>query len=201
MSNPYLGATPKRLIWSAVAAAVTIAIVTLPLSCSDGRIELASAVNHCRNTTRFDPEVRSALSSTKAFVACVNAKAGDEGRRAFAAQRKLFDALPNHPCEYVGIWAATRGEQHYRMVLDDDGSFRGEAYSDTKIVSSGMRGSWGVAGQRMVWMYDKGLTWPPDINPIIPQGKGSFLLREVDGSTTRYDLLDRSVFERCAANP
>ncbi|MCX9155646.1 hypothetical protein OPU71_05850 [Niveibacterium sp. 24ML] len=199
MRNPYSGVSPKRLVWSLVAAGAAIAIVSAMPSCEDGRLELANAVSHCRNVTRFDPNQRSALSSTKAFVACVDHKAGKAGRPYFAEQRALFEALPNHPCEYVGIWAATRGDQHYRMVLDEDGSFRGQAYADSRAVYGGMTGNWGVAAGKLVWMYDKGLTWPPDANPIVPQGQGSFLLREVDGSTTRYDLLDRSVFERCPA--
>ncbi|GAA5175654.1 hypothetical protein GCM10025771_08390 [Niveibacterium umoris] len=183
-----------RCFWAASLGLCTL----LPVACSNGQPELAQAIEGCRRGVRFDAKQRSALDSTKAFVACVDSHAGKDGQRLFAEKRAIFDALPHHPCEYVGIWAATRSEQHYRMVLDEDGSFRGQAYSDTRQVTSGMTGSWGVAGQRIVWMYDTGLTWPPDINTIRPIGKNAFELDEVDGSTTRYDLLDRSPFERCA---
>jgi len=197
MNNPYLGVTPTRLLWSLIAVAVAIGLVTAPLSCSNGRIEKANVVLQCKNATRFDPKQRTALESTKAFVACVDAKSDEAGRRSFAERRKLFDALPNTPCEYVGIWAATRGDEHYRVVLDEDGSFHADAYRDTARPRTAMSGSWGIAGKQIVWMYDTGLVWPPDVNTITPLGKDAFELKEVDGSTTRYDLLDRTPFERC----
>ena len=178
----------------------SLALWVLLVACSEGRPELAQAIEGCRRGVRFDAKERSALASTKAFVACVDSHAGKDGRRLFAEKRAVFDALPNTPCEYVGIWAATRGKEHYRVVLDEDGSFHADAYRDTARPRTAMSGSWGIAGQQIVWMYDAGLTWPPDVNAITPLGKDAFELKEVDGSTTRYDLLDRSVFERCGSN-
>lgn len=188
---------PRCLSAAPVHALLALAVSLSMTGCGNEQAAVSRAIDDCRREVRFDARQRTALASTKAFVACVDAKAGPDGRRLFAERRKVFDALPNHPCEYVGIWSATRGEAHYRVVLDEDGSFHGEAYSDTRPAQSGMTGSWGVSGNRLVWMYDTGLTWPPDANPITALGKDAFELTEVDGSVTRYDLLDRTPFERC----
>jgi hypothetical protein len=139
----------------------------------------------------------SALTDAKDLLACLDKQAGFPEKFMYAPAKKAILSLPSVPCRYVGIWSASRGETMYRVTLMDDSRFIAEPLRDAAPAAQNLSGSWGVHEDRMIWLYDTGRLWPPDINPITYISETGFSLREADGSTTRYDLIEQVPSTSC----
>lgn len=100
-------------------------------------------------------------------------------------------------CRYAGVWSASRGGAVYEVTLEADGNFVAEPGQNTPPGATTITGAWGVAGRTLVWVYDGGAVWPPDINPVSAASDDAFSLTEVDGATTRYTLIKRLVSTEC----
>lgn len=129
---------------------------------------------------------RSALARMQATVQCLDIRNGPVENWLARDMRRMVNRLPNAPCSMVGAWRSERKHMEYRVTLTADGQFAAQPVSGA---SQAVRGSWGVYGDTMVWFYDDKVVWPPDVNPLKADAVG-FTLSEVDGTTTRYTLLD-----------
>jgi hypothetical protein len=158
-------------------------------------MKLVNNVAACLETLKHRTETgpATALTDAKNLVACLDKRAGFPEKFMYAEARKAILSLPSVPCRYVGIWSATRGETVYRVTLKDDSRFIAEPLREATNIS----GSWGVHDGRMIWLYDAGRVWPLDINPITDISATGFSLREADGSTTRYDLIEQVPSTSC----
>ena len=90
----------------------------------------------------------------------------------------------------------------YKVDLNEDGSFLAAPYDNTRRRGAKVTGMWGISGKQMVWLYDIGMTWPPDINPITEASSQGFTLIEMNGSATRYTPVDAGTpaGSSCSAN-
>lgn len=104
--------------------------------------------------------------------------------------------LPNAPAGYTGHWISRQPDCAYCLETRRDGRFaahplhcprRGERFS----------GAWGVVGEEMIWMYDQGRIWPPAINPIEQIEAHAFVLREENGTRTRFHRPDAREAATC----
>lgn len=137
----------------------------------------------------------NALRAAQQLFACVEKKSGPLERLLLSHNRKALAALPNAPCRYVGTWTATRPGAVYRVTLKDSGDFVAEPVQGPS--RDVITGSWGVYRDSMVWIYDSGQLWPPDINDIRQAGADAFALVEADRSLTQYALYARAPSQNC----
>jgi hypothetical protein len=94
-------------------------------------------------------------------------------------------ALPNAPCQYVGVWISTQANCRYKFTLKDNGEYDAE-HQACNISSDDSSGSWGVHENKMLWFDHENFRWPPDINVIEAEDKNSFSIVEMNGSLTRF---------------
>ena len=127
----------------------------------------------------------SPLVAVDKYAACVNRKS--------AAKASSTPAR----CKYAGVWSASRGNVIHRVTLDVNGKFIAEPGANARAGAEEITGAWGIAGRALVWSYDNGAVWPPDVNPISAATDSGFTLAEVDGATTRYTLISRSMVTAC----
>lgn len=103
------------------------------------------------------------------------------------------DADTRIPCRYVGIWSSIRPGRVYRLILADDGRYSmsnaalGEKYT----------GYWAVQGNHMVWRHDQRPSMSLDINAIVETSDERFVLREENGTKTRFELIERVKSSKC----
>ena len=132
----------------------------------------------------------TAMQNAKALVGCVEARSGIVEWLAFRQTKRLFAALPSAPCDYVGTWQASRDESLYRISLSAAGQFVAEPVRSADSSARNITGSWGVVGPAdrpyMVWLYDEGQVWPPDINTVTDERSDGFSLIEQNGSRTQF---------------
>jgi hypothetical protein len=161
-------------------------VVALAMLYIYGRFTLAEHLQDCMDSTaRAGPRIAS-LESAQRIVSCVDRHSGAE-KVLFRRERKAVASLRNAPCRYIGIWLATRKDgTSYKVDLKKDGSFLAEPYNNARGRTKTVTGSWGVDGKNMVWLYDLGMTWPPDVNPMKDESSQGFTLIEHDGVKTRY---------------
>jgi len=149
---------------------------------------------NCLDQATTSQRASTPLLSVEKYAACLAWKtAGTATSGAGPA------AAPVHPvrCPYAGTWNATRDNMVYEVTLDVNGKFSAEPGDSAPPRSPTITGAWTVAGNVMIWAYDSGPVWPPDINPISAQSDKGFTLTEVNGSTTRYTLIERAASESC----
>ena len=137
----------------------------------------------------------SALASVDSYAACIAKQAGS------VAPSPAGALSPR--CRYAGVWSAKRGEMVYQVTLEVEGKFVAEPVEYVPANAPTITGAWSVAGHSIVWAYDSGAVWPPDINPISTESASgesvsAFTLTEVNGSTTRYGLIERLRSTACA---
>jgi hypothetical protein len=153
------------------------------------------ALNHVESCfeaihSRSGTKPSTSLDAAKELVACLDKQAGFPEKFLYASTKKTIRSLPAAPRKYVGVWAASRADTVYRVTLRDDSQYTAEP---TRINTPGaqiLSGSWGVSDGKMIWLPDTGRFWPPDINPIMDISDTSFTLREANGSTTHYELIE-----------
>jgi hypothetical protein len=158
-----------------------------------GSFNAASAMQECLAKSRSE---RHALLFAQELVSCAQAKSGTLGRRSLSQAKEMMNALPNTPCRYLGTWRASRTGAVYSITLDADSTFVAEPLEPRNADT--LTGAWGVYKDKMVWFYENGRIWPPDINPIKQQSDDVFTLVEADRSLTTFILVKRSDWKACA---
>jgi hypothetical protein len=117
--------------------------------------------------------------------------------------------MQHQPCGLVGVWTAARRHSVYQVTLQDTGRFHAEPLARGTYSGAPIHGDWSVdtagdtpeAGQRITWHYDSGVpAGPPDVNPVRDLSATGFTLVEVNGETTRYNLIRRTPGPRCPAS-
>lgn len=143
----------------------------------------------CLDQAASAQRATSASAAVEKYAACV-------ARQSTPPAAAQAGALPPR-CRYAGVWTATRGDMVYEVTLEADGKFVAEPAQNSPAHAQAVSGAWTVAGNALVWAYDSDAVWPPDINPISAQSDAAFTLTEVNGSTTRYSLIERATPEAC----
>jgi hypothetical protein len=175
-----------RIIGYSVAA-IAIAITWYVA----GNVRLVTHYTECLNKpSARDAGRPTAMENAKALVACVEDRSGIVEWLAFRPTKRLFSALPLTPCNYVGTWRSRREDSIYQITLGANGQFLAEPVRTSDRGATRVTGSWGVVGsgdnRNMVWLYDEGHIWPPDVNPIKQLTPSGFILVEQNGSRTEF---------------
>jgi len=191
---------PGPIAWGMRIVAWTIGLAIIGVMLAGyGNFRLSKHILECMQAAKGSAP--SALAYSQQLVACADKRSGPLERAVLYPRRKAMAALPNVPCRYVGVWTATRPPSArlpatvYRITLRDDSKFIAEPVQspDTQVIT----GSWGVYQEAMVWFYDQGHVWPPDMNPIRHTNDDAFTLREAEGTLTSYALLTRAASQNC----
>lgn len=194
--------TSSRSTWTLRIIGWTVALmIILPLAYKTMFRQQAAKKVECLEQAASSGRAVSASTAVNKFAACELGQAAESrktdaatttgGKSTNAGAIASSDPLVSARCRYAGVWAATRGQMVYMVTLEADGRFIAEPSQNTPANASTITGAWSVAGNKMAWAYDNGPVWPPDINPISAAGDREFTLVEVNGATTRYELVDR----------
>ena len=185
------GWTTRIFLWSLCS------VVALALLYVYGTFTLAGHLQDCMSSTAREARSISSLEHAQRIVSCVDRQSGAE-KVLFRGEMRAVESLRNAPCRYIGTWLATRKDgTSYKVDLKEGGSFLAEPYHSARGRTETVTGSWGVDGNRMVWLYDIGMIWPPDINPIEDESSQGFTLVEHDGVKTRYVPFESEQIEGC----
>jgi len=184
--------TPVKWTLRTVGWLVGLAIIGM-IVLKYGSFRLSMAVQECLDKPRSE---RNALIYSQQLLNCAHAKTGPLEHVILHKTKKIVESLPNAPCQYVGTWKASRPGAIYSVTLLEDSSFTAEPIQPKHLDT--FTGIWGVNKDNMVWLYDSGQVWPPDINPIKQQSVDAFSLREADGSLTAYALVARADSKPCS---
>jgi hypothetical protein len=144
----------------------------------------ALATGDCLDRASHQDKYQTRLEAVEGYARCI-------------ARLQKTPVTGNPRCAYAGVWSSQRNDVEYFITLNADGSFVAEPGRNTRPGEQSITGAWTVANQRMVWAYDSGPVWPPDINPIFDEKEQTFKLREVDGATTRFLRISREGVTAC----
>ncbi len=122
-----------------------------------------------------------------------------EGYARCVAKNENRPVTDNPRCPYAGVWSSKRMnmDAEYFITLNADGTFLAEPGPGTQPNEQPLTGAWTVANGKMVWAYDSGPVWPPDINPIFDERASALKLREVNGQTTELIRLPTEGAQKC----
>jgi len=159
-------------------------------------MRLAMHYKDCLDLPNTPGDVKhTAMENAKALISCVDARSGFMESFSFNPMKMLFSDLPAVPCNYIGTWRSTRVNSIYQILLESDGQFLADPVKVADHGAGQVTGSWSIVGtgenQKMVWLYDEGQVWPPDINPIKVISSDSFVLIEQDGSRTSFTRINQ----------
>jgi hypothetical protein len=126
---------------------------------------------------------QSALKNAQAMGACLEQKNTFLENWLMRDHLESLHSLPNAPCSFVGAWNSSRAQSDYKIYLYENGEFTAEPRGNRPGLDT-ISGAWGVHEKQMVWFYNQGTVWPPDINAIKSAEPNSFALLEVDGTLT-----------------
>lgn len=132
--------------------------------------------------------IEPGLKHARAMVTCLRKKNGLLENWMSDSVYRAIEALPNSPAEFVGTWEASQPGCSYRHKLEANGEFVSESKGcpGKFALYSPFHGVWGVYDNKMIWLPDEGVVWPPVINPMDAVDKDFFLLVEQDGSRTKF---------------
>ncbi len=155
---------------------------------------LPAYAKSCAEQQRWGPLT---VDSLRSWARCVDGSGGLMGSAMFRPTMSMINSLPSVPCRYVGVWTSTRPGAQYQIRLADDSRFSGVPVQPASAAGPEL-GVWGVVDGRMIWFYDKGMVWPPDINQILPgEDPQHFTLVEVNGMQTQFALIQKIPSSRC----
>lgn len=178
----------RAIVWS-VALMIIFALVYKVMFQKQ-----AARKEACLDQASSTQQATTASASVEKYAACI------AGQSSAAATPVASSKAPAQPvrCRFAGVWAAARGSVVYQVTLEAGGRFEAEPGQNAPANAPVISGAWSVAGNSLVWAYDSGAVWPPDVNPITAESEAAFTLTEVNGSTTRYSLIEPIVSELCA---
>lgn len=159
-----------------------------------GQSGIAKSTIQCTEELSYQPKKLKALERTKTMLACLENHNNFFENYLMRSQRNIIRKLPNVPSLYVGVWRSSRPGCTYIITLKDDGSFSAEP-ENCRISNDYFSGSWGVSSNSMIWMYDVGRVWPPDVNKIEASANNDFRLIEENGSRTTFHRLGNTIGE------
>jgi hypothetical protein len=146
----------------------------------------AVSVQGCLDQAASSNRPRTPAASVEKYAACVAPQSVTSAAAALSPR-----------CKYAGVWSATRGQMIYQVTMEAEGRFIAEPAQNTPTGAMAISGAWNVAGKALVWAYDTGAVWPPDVNPLSAESDTAFTLEEVNGATTRYALIERKASAFC----
>ncbi len=184
-----VGWITRLIVWS-IGAVIIYAIVV-----GYSFFKLTTDTTDCME--QRPPQPGTGVANSQQLLACIDQKAGPIERFLMRSPKRIIAALPNTPCQYLGMWDATRGAMVYRVDLTDNSQFVATPERNAPPAAQIVTGSWGVVGKNMVWLYDEGHVWPPDVNPIGDASVDAFTLTEENGSTTRYTRVASTHSQSC----
>lgn len=172
----------RALLWTAFLLVILFMVYKAAF-----RHQVKLLVN-CLDAASVGEKMKTRLEAVDGYARCVS-------RNEKQASKPI---TPNPPrCKYAGMWSSKRSGVEYFVTLNQDGSFIAEPGPGTPLGERAVTGAWTVANDKMVWAYDSGPVWPPDINPITNDREKKFELREVDGATTTFIQMSREGAEGC----
>lgn len=181
-----------------------IAVVSIGL----GRMLYGIGVERLnRNTERcwndrgvFQP-MGGALIQTRSFIDCLEKRSDFLDGLVLTPDKMIVRAMPMVSCRYIGVWESPRDGVTYQYQLNADGTFsaRGKSGARPNPQPEYFTGVWSAVRGRLVWLYDAGRIFPPDINPITDLSDSRFQLKELDGSLTQFTLKQRISAPGCPA--
>lgn len=188
---------PSWVGWTirTIAYGISLAIMGFALVLI-ARARIANNGLECMENVSVPNGPQPALLNAKAIDACLKQKSGFFANFLLRPLHQALQALPNAPCEYVGVWESSRPNCTYKITLQENGEFT--AYPvQCAIGSDEYAGSWGVYDGTMIWLPNEGIVWPPDINPIVSPRADGFALIEKDGSRTSFLKIQDLRSPRC----
>jgi hypothetical protein len=195
---------PAKLTWIIRLTGWSVSLIIIwGMFSFYANLKTANSIQACMETLHKRPQAGefTSLDAAKELVACLDGRSGFPEKLMNAHTKKLIQSLPSVPCRYVGIWTTSRADTVYRVTLMDDSRYIAVPLRDSSPGAGELDGSWGVLNDRMVWLNEQGRVWPPDINQITQISDTVFTLREVDRSTTRYELVERIPSTACSPDP
>jgi len=184
-----------RLIGFGLVAVVLI----LPLYRAGVAFRTVEFAEQCTDEAQYNGVKQTSLVYAKRFSLCMFLKNGFvEAARMEPALLHVM-ALPTLSCARVGIWKSTRRRSVYTVTLRDDSRFTAEPVVAASAYAESASGYWGEHQGVMVWIYENGVIWPPDINRIESDGPGRFTLIEVNGERTEFIQQQRLESKLCPA--
>lgn len=172
----------RTLIWAAFSVIIIFLLYKAVV-----RKTVESTVD-CLERKAHNEQYLTRLAAVEGYARCV----------AKNERRPASTLGPGNPrCAYAGIWSSKRREVEYFLTLNADGTFIAEPGQGTQPNERPITGAWTVANNKMVWAYDSGPVWPPDINPIFDERASALKLREVDGATTELIRLPTEGAQKC----
>lgn len=178
---------PRPVAWITRGFFYTIAGAIVLAQCTTiGKFGQLKSMTACADDPAMTSvSAQSALLRTQALANCLEKKNNFIENLMQWSLRKTIRGLPNTPEAYVGTWVSSQPSCSYCLRIKADGEFSAEPIA-CNISTDSFSGSWGVHQDKMVWMYDNGKVWPPDINPIEDRAPDHFVLVEANGSRTQF---------------
>ena len=176
----------SRWVLRAMLWAVALLIVFSLVYKIAFRKQVEQKVN-CLDQAASAERATSPITAVNKYASCIGP----------SKAKQASDTRPER-CQYVGVWAAARGNVVYNVTLSADSRFVAEPGDNAPPNAQNITGAWSIAGNALAWVYDSGPVWPPDINPLSAETAEAFTLSEVNGSTTRYTLIERHTPAICA---
>jgi len=174
--------TLRLILWG-----VGIAIM-IPLYRTGTAFHTIDVAQQCLGEANSRGTQPGSLFHAQRFSLCMFLKSSYlESRRLEPALLDVM-SLGAAPCQYVGIWKSARSRSVYRVTMRDDSTFLSEPVTDfgPGRNGAGYSGYWGENEGRMVWLYDNGVAWPPDINRIESESPDKFTLIERNGERSEF---------------
>lgn len=147
-------------------------------------VKTGESVGNCLDRNAHGERYLSRLQAVEGYARCVSRSDPPVAAR-------------NPRCPWVGLWSAQRSGVEYFVTLRADGSFLAEPGRGTQPGDRSITGAWTHANGKLVWAYDARPVWPPDINPMFDVSARAFKLRELDGNTTEYILIEPEGRSQC----
>lgn len=194
----YRGSRGFRWTLRVIGWTVGLAIM-IPLYRAGTAFQSIEVAQQCVGEASVKGGQQSSLFHAQRFSLCMFLKSSYlESRRLEPALRDVM-ALQAAPCAHVGIWKSARRRSVYRVTMQDDNTFSSQPVADfgPSRNSGGVTGYWGENDGKMVWIYDNGVFWPPDINRIEAESPDKFTLIEVNGERTEFTRERQLESARC----
>ncbi|MBE0621976.1 MAG: hypothetical protein IH605_15390 [Burkholderiales bacterium] len=177
---------PKPVTWIARIIGYGIgSVVFLGVLAWFGLVRMATFSEECLQRPGVFKAGDGAIKTAQSIDECLQAQNSFLENLLRRSTHKTLKSLPNAPCKYVGVWNSPRLQGIYQYSLHEDSKFT-VAPLDRRNGGDFYSGEWGVYRGKMVWLYDEGRVWPPDVNVIKSTDGNSFSLVEADNSITTF---------------